>query len=105
MGYSPKLIEGKVKDTGYPIDGCVLLFSLWDYDNYEYYHLSGWRKDYDEAVMQTIYQSEKEAGLCLYDSLEDFAEAWKAGEYEPECSFNLPLDKVNELKVVKEERK
>ena len=105
MGYQPKLILGKVKNTGYPIDGRELLFSLWDYDNYESYHLSGWRDDdNDEAVMRTIYQSENEAGLCVYDTLEDFARAWKAGEYEPEGSFCLAPDNVDVLAIIQEER-
>ncbi len=50
MGYQPKIIRGRVKDTGYPIDGLGLYFSLWDYDNYESYHLVGWNKEDDEAV-------------------------------------------------------
>lgn len=105
MGYQPKIIFGKVKNTGYPIDGLALLFSMWDYDNYESYHLCSWSKDCDEAVMKTMYQSEKEAGICLYDNLEEFAEVWKADEYEPEFSFCLDLDKVDVLEVVEEEIK
>lgn len=105
MGYQPKLILGRVKGTGYPIDGRDLLFSLWDYDNYESYHLSGWRGDDDEVAMQTIYRSEKEAGLCLYDSFEDFSRAWKAGEYEPECTFCLAPENVEVIAVMQEEQR
>lgn len=105
MGYQPKLILGKVKGTGYPIDGLELYFSLWDYDNYESYHLSGWQNDDVEAVMLTIYRSEKEAGLCLYDSFEDFARAWKAGEYEPECTFCLAPENVDVVEVIQEEQR
>lgn len=105
MGYQPKLIRGRVKDTGYPIDGQELMFSLWDYDNYESYHLSGWSEDDDEAVMQTIHHSEEEAGLCLYDSFEDFARAWKNGEYEPECTFCLALENVEVMAIIQEEQR
>lgn len=104
MGYQPKIILGKVKNTGYPIDGLELLFSLWDYDNYESYHLSGWREDADEAVMKTIFQSEKEAGLCLYDALEDFARAWKSGEYEPDGVFCLAPENVDVVVVMQDEK-
>lgn len=105
MGYQPKIIRGKVKGTGYPIDGRELLFSMWDYDNYESYHLSGWHEDDDEAVMRTIYQSENEAGLSVYDTLEDFARAWKVGEYEPEGTFCLAPDNVDVLEVIQEEKR
>lgn len=37
--YMPKIIEGKVSGTGWPIDGHTLLLSLWDYDNHESWHL------------------------------------------------------------------
>ena len=42
MGYKPKIITGKVTGTGWPIDGHVLYFSQWDYDNYDSWHLYGW---------------------------------------------------------------
>lgn len=105
MEYQPKLIRGKVKGTGYPIDGQELLFSMWYYDNYESYHLSGWREDDDEAVMQTIYRSEEEAGLCLYNTWEEFTRAWKAGDYEPDCVFCLDLASVDVLEVIREEQR
>lgn len=105
MGYQPKIIRGKMKGTGYPIDGRELIFSLWDYDNYESYHLSGWSEGDDEAVMKTIYRSEEEAGLCLYDSFEDFARVWKAGDYEPDGVFCLTPDNVEVLEVIRAERR
>ena len=42
MGYKPKIITGKVTGTGWPIDGHVLYFSQWDYDNRDSWHLYGW---------------------------------------------------------------
>lgn len=105
MGYQPKIIRGKVKGTGYPIDGRVLFLSMWDYDKYERYHLSGWQEDDDEAIMRTIYQSENEAGLSVYDTLEDFVRAWKVGEYEPEGIFCLAPENVDVLEVIQEEKR
>lgn len=93
MEYKPKVITGKVTGTGWPIDGHVLWFSQWDYDNRESWHLYGWEDSEDEAVMQTVFQTETEAGLCLFDTLEKFTENWKAKKWEPQGSFCLPLDK------------
>ena len=39
MEYKPKVITGKVRGTGWPIDGHVLWFSQWDYDNRESWQL------------------------------------------------------------------
>ena len=57
MEYKPKVITGKVTGTGWPIDGHVLWFSQWDYDNRESWHLYGWEDSEDEAVMQTVFQT------------------------------------------------
>lgn len=105
MGYKPKVIKGKVKNTGMPIDGHVLYLSLWDYDKYGSYHLYSWDDEETEAVMQTMYQAETAAGFCSYDSLEQFCEAWKSGEYEPYGVFCIDLDKVEVLEVIQEEQK
>lgn len=103
MEYKPKVITGKVTGTGWPIDGHVLWFSQWDYDNRESWHIYGWEDSEDEAVMQTVFQTETEAGLCPFDTLEKFAENWKAKKWEPQGSFCLPLDKVEVLEVKQEE--
>lgn len=103
MEYKPKVITGKVTGTGWPIDGHVLWFSQWDYDNRENWHLYGWEDSEDEVVMQTVFKTETEAGLCLFDTLEKFAENWKAKKWEPQGSFCLPLDKVEVLEVKQEE--
>lgn len=108
MPYKPKIIAGRVKGTGYPIDGHVITFSQWDYDNRESWHLYGWDEASDEAVMMTMYQAEKEAereltGEPPEDTLEDFMETWKAGEWEPDAAFCLPLDKVEVVTVLQEE--
>lgn len=104
MAYKPKIVTGKVTGTGWPIDGHVLYFSQWDWDNRESWHLYGWDDADDEAVMLTMWETENEAGLSLYDTLEDFTAAWKAKEWEPQGSFCLDLDKVEVLEVKQEEQ-
>lgn len=100
MQYRPKIIKGTVKGTGWPIDGHTLYFSQWDYDNRESWHLYGWDEPDDEAVMQTTYQTETAAGLCLYDTLEGFTEAWKAKKWEPQGAFCLTLEQVDVVEVL-----
>lgn len=104
MAYKPKIITGKVTNTGYPIDGHVLYFSLWDYDR-ENWHLYGWDDADDEAVMRTMYMAETEPEPCSNDGLVAFAEKWKAKEWEPDGAFCLPLDKVEVQEVKQEEEK
>ena len=101
--YKPQIIEGKITGTGWPIDGHTLVLALWDYDNYESWHLCNWKFKADRAVMETVFITETEAGMCLYDTLEEFAEHWK--EWEPEGSFCIPLENVEVIKVLQEERK
>lgn len=103
MGYTPKIVTGKVTGTGWPIDGHVLYFSQWDYDR-DNWHLYGWDDADDEAVMLTMHQTEEEAGLSLYDTLEDFEKAWKAKTWEPQGTFSLDLDQVEVLEVQQEEQ-
>ena len=98
--YKPKVVKGRVQNTGLPIDGCVMAFSIWDYDNYGSWHLYGWDDDVDEAVMLTMYRAED-----IGTSLRSFAKKWKAGEYEPPASFCLNLDKLEVIEVLQEEEK
>ncbi len=99
--YKPLIIAGKVKDTGYPIDGHVLYFAQWDYDR-ETWHLYGWDDDADEAVMLTMFeQTEKKKGLTL----ETFTEKWKAKLWKPNAPFALLPDLVEVVEVKQEEEK
>lgn len=100
--YKPKVVKGRVKNTGYPIDGCVMLFSLWDYDNHDSWHLYGWDDIVDDAVMRTIHQTDE---LYKDDDLKEFSKMWKAGEYEPAGSFCLNLDELEVIEVLQEEEK
>lgn len=102
-GYKPKIVDGKINETGWPIDGHTLRLTLWDYDNRGSWHLFDWEYSSDEAVMKTMYQTEVEAGICLADTLEEFEEQWKSKEWEPQGSFCIPLDKVEVIAVIREE--
>lgn len=104
MAYKPKIITGRVSGTGWPIDGHTLYFSQWDYDP-ENWHLYGWEDEDDEAVMLTVWQTENDAGLSAYETLEDFTAAWKAKDWEPQGSFVLEPDKVEIVEVKQEEQK
>lgn len=104
MPYKPKIITGKVNGTGWPIDGHVLYFSLWDYDHHGCYHLYGWEDEDDEAVMLTMYHTEVECGI-FSGTQEEFAEKWKAKEWTPSAPFCLPLSNVEEQEVKQEEER
>ncbi len=101
--YRPKIIKGKIKETGWPIDGHILLLSSWDYDNHETWHLFNHPEESDRAVMETMYLTETAAGMCTYDTLEEFTDHW--GEWEPQGSFCIPLENVEVIKVIQEETK
>lgn len=100
--YVPRIVMGKVKGTGLPIDGCTMCLSQWEYENYRYFHLYGWSDEDEPAVMQSMYIAEMEAGICEYDTLERFAEAWET--WEPAGSFSLTLaqSQVDVLDVLEE---
>lgn len=103
MKYKPKIVLGKVGNTGWPIDGHTLKLSLWDYDEHESWHLFDWSNDDDQAVMETMFITETKAWMCLYDTLDEFAEHWD--EWEPQGVFCIPLDNVEVLEVIQEEQK
>lgn len=103
--YKPKVVEGKVSGTGWPIDGHTLILALWDYDDYESWHLYYWGNKDDQAIMETMFITETAAGMCIHDTLEEFAAAWGAGEWYPEGSFCIPLENVEVLTVLREEQK
>ncbi len=101
--YKPKVIEGKISGTGWPIDGLNLMLSSWDYDNHESWHLDFWKDEDDQAIMETMFITETAAGMCLYDTLKEFAEHWE--EWEPEGVFCIPLENVEVLRILQIETK
>ena len=98
----PKIIAGMVKNTGYPIDGHILYFSQWDYDRSSW-HLYNWDDADDDAVMETMFIAERDAGLCTCGTLEEFAEVWRANKWEADGAFGLELAQVEVVEVIQEE--
>lgn len=126
MGYTPKIIKCKiniqnirneeiakqcacdneiscVKKFYEKLDGAVLYLSLWDYDNHECYHLTGWDKDFDKQVMEAMFILESEFGV--YSNFEEYKKVWELGEYDPGCSIVFPKNIAEELEVICEEQK
>lgn len=101
--YRPKVVEGIIKNTGWPIDGYKMLLSLWSYDNYAQFHLYDWPDEADKAVMETMFKTETEAGMCLYDTLEEFEKHWN--EWQPQGVFCIPVDNIEVVKTIQEEVK
>lgn len=92
-----RVIKGKVKDTGYPIDGCILILDEWPYDLGNW-HLRGWMDADDKKVMQTMYESEVESGLSIFDTIEEFQEMWDKKEWDPQGVFCIPAENVDIVK-------
>ena len=87
-------------------DGVVVLLSLWDYDNYESYHLYSWDEAADEKMMMAMYYAEQTSPIpCYIDKHSDFIADWKAGKYEPACVFCFQPCDVEEIAVISEEVK
>lgn len=103
MQYKPKIIKGKVRDTGYPIDGRSLYFVMWDYDR-DSWRMFGWDNEDDEAVMQTMFQLEKEDGVYV-GTLNSFTEKWKAGKWKPQEDYCFMPEHIEEQEVMQEEEK
>lgn len=133
MGYMPKVIKCRLKTGGKTIEeireknrgqgltyrdfeniqrayeqfnGVVLYLSLWDYDNYESYHVSGWDDEVDEKMMMGVYYAEQTHPFPRYkDKLQEFITDWKAKRYDPGCAMCFDKEDVEELEVIREEVK
>ena len=98
-----ELFEGKVVNTGWPIDGHRLVFALWNYDKRSCYHLFTWPDKSDEAVMQTMFRTLVDADFICEEDEDEFIMVWKDGMFgEVYCPgpFCIDLDKlVDVIKV------
>lgn len=87
------------------INGLELVLSLWNTDNYEYYHLWSWNKEDEEKIIRAFYFIENL--YCeMYDGkFEMFRENWKKGPYEPDGAIVFEKKYVEEIKVLSKEEK
>lgn len=103
QGFTCKQMKAMVRQNNY-FDGLVLYLSLWNYDNYESWHLWNWDNEVDEKVMLALYEAEQYHPLLRYkNNFEQFKKDWENKEYDPGCSFTFPLDQVEILEVIQEE--
>ena len=95
-----------IQRAGEYFDGVRCRLSLWEWDNYDSYHLEDWDAPDDERMMMAIYYSEQVHPVPRYkNDLEKFKADWAAGTYDPGgvICFN-PRD-VEEIEVISEEVK
>ena len=90
-------IKGRVKDTGWPIDGHVLIFAKWRYDQESCWHLYGWEDQDDEAVRDTMFITLVEAGFLSENEKKDFYASWADNSVDLPGAFSLDLNQVEVL--------
>lgn len=95
-----KEVEG-VRKFYEKLEGAELYLSLWDFDNYQSYHLRSWGKDSDDKVKAAFWEWEKAFGM--YDNFNEFQDDWKEGEYDCGGSVIFPKKYAEVLEVVNEE--
>lgn len=98
--YQPFTVWGIAEDTGTPLDGMRLLYTLRNWDDYETFHLSGSAKDDkagDEAIMKTMHDADESYADM---PLEDFRKIWDAGDYDPPGAYTVDVSKVRITEVV-----
>ena len=87
-------------------DGVRCRLSLWEWDNYESYHLDDWDAPDDERMMMAIYYSEQVHPVPRYkNDLEKFKADWAAGTYDPGGVICFSPRDVEVIEVVSEEVK
>lgn len=101
--FHTKPVRGRVKGTGWPIDGHVLVFCKWFYDDCKNWHLYSWDDKDDDAVRDTFFQTMVEAGFMGKGDREEWNAKWKEGSADTPGSFTLDPSQVVILKT--EQRK
>lgn len=57
-GFTVRDFQSIIKAGNY-FDGLEVQLSLWNWDNYENWHLWNWKQEDDEKVMLAMYQAEQ----------------------------------------------
>ena len=99
--YHTDPVNGLVKGTGWPIDGHVLIFCKWRYDDYKDWHLYDWEDQDDTAVRDTFFQSMVEAGFIGEESREEWNSQWAEGAEDTPGAFVL---ENNQVEIVSDEK-
>ena len=92
-GLDYRLYDAELRGTGYPMDGHRAVVGQWAHDLGSY-HLNGWPEADDDVFAKSMYLSEVDADMCLFDSFEEFMDAWRSGEWEPWGSYCLDPEQV-----------
>lgn len=87
------------------INGVEAVLSLWDYDDYEHYHLSSWTKEYEDKIIKAMFYAENTMSSIYRNDFERFKNDWEMGVYIPECPIVFEKKHVEEIKVISEEEK
>lgn len=97
MMHCTEPIKGRVKDTGWPIDGHVLFFNKWKYDDESCWHLYSWEDVDGDAVRDTFFITLVAGGFLSENDKEEFYASWENGEPETPGPFTLELNQVEVL--------
>ena len=104
QGFTFNQFKHMAKSDEY-FDGLELWVSMWKYDNRESWHLWNWKKEDDKRVMQAMYEAEQFNPYAQYiDDFEGFKADWEAGTHDPGCTYTFPLESVEVIEVVQEEK-
>lgn len=87
------------------IDGVEAILSLWDYDNYKYYHLSSWDKQYEDKIIKAMFYAENTMSSIYRNDFERFKNDWQTELYIPECPIVFEKKHIEEIRVIREEIK
>ena len=75
------------------------------FNQYESWHLWNWKKEDDNRVMMAMYEAEQSHPYERYiNDFDRFKADWEAGTYDPGCTFTFPLEAVEVIEVVQEEK-
>lgn len=104
QGFTFNQFKHMVKSDEY-FDGLELWVSMWSYDNHENWHLWNWKKEDDNRVMLAMYEAEQFNPHEWYiNDFDRFKADWEARTYDPGCTFTFPLEAVEVIEVVQEEK-
>lgn len=83
----------KIKNTGYPMDVHEALVLVFEHEP-KFYLLCGWKKEDDSIFAESMYKSEMDYGMCIFDNFQEFMEEWNSGTWEPMGAYCLRPDQV-----------